>query len=597
MVKTPDKKDFLNILQSIEPEKLKAKEQIHITIITNVNLQPIFNTYLIHFLLQNQISAEVSFLDFDETLMRMYKQHTNILQQQSKFILILPNIYALNDKLFRTSYQLDKNILIEEMNSVKQNLVTLLQGIRNETKAIILWHLFEMQNIPTVLINSNLDNSPYHLIKNLNNFIEDQLEKSYNTFIIDLNLVFYRFGAELMYDKRQWHWSRSPYSKEGCRELTRYIASYIVALRGKSRKCLVLDCDDLLWGGIIGEDGIHNILLSPYHPGSSYYEFQQEVLNLYNRGILIALCSKNNKSDVIEVLRNHPHMLIKEHHLAAFEINWDDKATNLSRIANKLNISLDSLVFMDDSKWEVHQIQQLLPEVKAIHMPRNKPYLFRDMLLEIYELSNHSLTTEDTKRTKMYQEEQERIRDRTLNRDMDILKYFKSLVMKVKVSLADEMIIPRVAQLTQKTNQFNLTTIRCTEDEIRQRCDNELYDVIVIQMEDRFGDLGVIGTSIIQYKGETAEIEHFILSCRALGRSVEDVLLAAVIQRSKTRGITQLKGKYKVSPKNKQTEFFYEKHGFQKICEQENRSIYFCNPLNYENHLKWREWIDCSFFE
>ncbi|MEK4654484.1 HAD-IIIC family phosphatase [Niallia sp. FSL W8-0954] len=598
MLNNPGKEEFLNILQTNEAEKLEAKEQINITIFTNVTLKPIFDTYLIHFLLQNQISAELSFLDIDETIMKIHKQHTNLLQQESDFIIIFPNINALNDNLFKNPYQLDKNKLIEETISVKHNLLTLLKGIRKHSEAIILWNLFELPSIPTVMINSNLDYNPYKIIKNLNDFMEVELDKSYNTFVIDLNLVLYRFGAEFIYDKRQWHWSRSPYSKDGCREITRYMASNICALRGKSRKCLVLDCDDLLWGGIIGEEGIQNIRLSPYHPGSAYYEFQQEVLNFYNRGILIALCSKNNEYDVIEVIRNHPHMLIKENHLAAYEINWDDKATNLLRIANKLNISLDSLVFMDDSEWEVFQIQELLPEVKAIHMPRKKPYLFRDKLLEAYELSNQSLTSEDTMRTKMYQEEQDRIRDKSLKSDMDILKYYRTLQMKVKVSLAEQIIIPRVAQLTQKTNQFNLTTIRCTEDEIRQRCNNENYDVIVIQLEDRFGDFGVIGTSIIHYEGEKAVIEHFILSCRALGRLVEDALLSSIIQRTKYKGITKLIGVYKASPKNKQTELFYEKRGFQQTSKNEISTIYICNPFKFKNSEKWRESIEiCSTFE
>lgn len=597
MLMNSNEKDFLNILQSIEVEKLKAREKIHITVITNINLEPIFDTYLTSFLLKEKITATFTFLDLDEVLIKIQRQDLKGLNQQSDYILIFPNIQALNYKLFRTPNNLDLDKITEEMDSVKKDLKNLLNKIRSDNDAIILWYLFELPYMPSVMLNLHSENNPYYLIKNLNTCFESYINKAYNSYFIDLNTIIYRFGAEFMYDRRQWHWSRSPYSKAGYREMARYTASYIFSLCGKNKKCLVLDCDEVLWGGILGEEGIENICLSPNHPGSTYYEFQQEILNLYNKGILIAICSKNNESDVMEALQNHPYMLIKEHHLAAYEVNWDDKATNLIRIANRLNIGLDSLVFMDDSEWEVDQIQNLLPEIKSIHLPRKKPYLFKDMLLEVYELANHSYTEEDKRRTTMYRKEQERSRDRSSKSNMDLFEYFKSLKIKVEVSIADDMYIPRVAQLTQKTNQFNLRTIRCTEDDIRKYSKDELYDVIIVKMEDRFGDLGVIGTSVIKYKEESAEIEHFILSCRALGRSVEDVMLKSVIQRTKFRGVKNLYGTYVASPKNDQTRFFYANNGFQHIKNQENNIIYHCNPSTYERQEEWREWIDCSFFE
>ncbi|MBY7142468.1 HAD-IIIC family phosphatase [Virgibacillus sp. NKC19-3] len=593
MGENTNSKDLLKILQSLENDKLNAIEKIHVAVITNVNLRPIFDIYLKHFLLQSKIDAEISFLDFDDFFVRIYSQQSKLFHHEYDYILVLPNNYTFNDHLFRIPYQLEDKKLVNEIELVKQNLQLFLQTIRNESDAIILWHLFEMPVNPIVLTNSNINNAPYHIIKDLNYFIEYELTKRNNSFVIDTNTLFHRFGSDFMYDKRQWHLSQLPYSKGGCRELTRYIASYIRIFIGKAKKCLVLDCDDLLWGGIVGEEGISNVHLSPFYPGSFYYEFQQEVLNFYNRGILIALCSKNNEPDVIDMLQNHPHMLIKEYHLAAHEINWDDKASNITKIAKKLNISLDSIIFMDDTELEIHQVRKLLPEVRAIHMPREKPHLFKDKLLEEYDLSNHSLTTEDINRTKMYQEEEKRQNDRSLKSKESVEDYLKSLEMKVEISMASEMNISRVAQLTQKTNQFNLTTIRCTEDDVKALCNNEHYDVIVIKLEDRFGNLGVIGTSFIRYGDDTAEIEQFILSCRALGRSIEKILLAYIIKRVKSKGLKQIIGKYRVSPKNQQTSLFYQKNGFQKIDIEGNYTNFHCELSNYANLEQWRNWIEC----
>ena len=432
---------------------------------------------------------------------------------------------------------------------------------------MVLWHGFELPAYPALgILDSQSSEGQQTLINSLNEFLRISLKSQENTYFVDLNLCLARLGFDQFYDPRYWHVGRAPFTRQALCEIAIEDFKFIRSLTGKTKKCLVLDCDGILWGGIIGEDGLAGIKLGKTYPGSAYYEFQQEVLNLYYRGIILALCSKNNEEDVWEVFRKHPDMILKERHIATTQINWRDKAANLRQIALDLNIGMDSLVFIDDSEFEVNLIHKVLPEVEVIHIPPAKTMESRNILASCGLFDTLTLSAEDKNRGAMYKAEVARKDLQVQTTDMKT--YFKTLGMVVEIRFADEFAIPRIAQLTQKTNQFNLTTKRYSEADIKAFANSDQSDVIHLTLKDRFGDSGIVGVCILRYQDKKSIVDTFLLSCRVLGRGVEDAFLIQALKLAKKRDCKAAIGEYYATLKNSQVTDFYAKQGFDILKEK-----------------------------
>ena len=347
----------------------------------------------------------------------------------------------------------------------------------------------------------------------------------------------------------------------------------IRAAKGKAKKCLILDCDNTLWGGIIGEDGIAKIAIGKTYPGISYRDFQESILNLHNRGVILTICSKNNDNDVLEVLEEHPDMVLRKEHFSVMKINWEDKATNIRAIAQELNIGLDSMVFVDDSDFEVNLVRQRIPEVTTIQLPKD-PTAYRDWLDSFGKFDSLSYSKEDGNRNRMYQQEVGRKQIKAQFSEETLDDYYKYLEMEVTISAADKFSIPRVSQLTHRTNQFNLTTRRYSEAEIKELCESGNSDVLQVRLKDRFGDDGIVGAAVLRYSNDECHIDIFLLSCRILGRGVEDALLRACVLMAQGKGCAEILGSYLRTKKNVQVRSFYENHLFSIANEGEDRKDY-----------------------
>ena len=339
-----------------------------------------------------------------------------------------------------------------------------------------------------------------------------------------------------------------------------------------------MDCDNTLWGGIIGEDGLSGIALGSTYPGSAFLEFQKEILSLHSRGVILAICSKNNISDVEEVFRDHPAMILKMEHITSWEVNWDNKATNIMRIAKKVNIGLDSILFLDDSRFETELVKEKLPDVQTILLPKDKPFEYRWILSALGVFDNPVATNEDKLRTKFYS--QDKLRKEELPDNMDLDGYCLSLETELTIGIVTEKTLPRISQQTQKTNQFNLTTYRYSEADISDLVSKPASDIYWISAKDKFGDMGIIGTCILRYKGRSAHIDTFLLSCRALGRKIEDKFLEEICYLANKKGMKTVVGKYIPTKKNQQVKTFYERNGFIKNKEVAE------NIFSYEFQLK-----------
>lgn len=551
---------YSEILDFLNQADLSQLATLNISILRNIMLEPI-EPYLRYLAYKIGFNATVRFGGYDNVFQEAVGGQPNFLHEKTDYILVFVQLDTLSWDLSRRYTALNADQIKAEVACIRQYIDSVLSGIRRQTDAMILWHGFELPAYPAMgIMDSQSPEGQHAVINSLNELLKGSLRNTGNAYFVDLNLCLARLGLAQFYDHRYWHIGRAPFTRQALREIAIEDFKFIRSLQGKAKKCLVLDCDGVLWGGVIGEDGLAGIKLGQTYPGSAHYELQQEILNLYNRGIILALCSKNNEEDVWEVFRKHPDMILKEEHIATAQINWRDKAANLRQIALDLNIGLDSLVFVDDSEFEVNLIRQAFPEVEVIHTPQAKVMEYRSILASCGLFDTLTLSAEDKNRGAMYKAEV--ARKKLQVQATDVNSYLKALDMVLEICFSDEFVLPRIAQLTQKTNQFNLTTRRYSEDDIKTFANSDQSDVIYVKLKDRFGDSGIVGACIIRYQEETAIFDTFLLSCRVLGRGVEDVFLIQALKLAKKRDCKIVVGEYYATRKNSQARDFYTRKGF-----------------------------------
>jgi len=558
---------YSQIQEVLASAALSDLPKMRIVVLRNVMVESM-EPYLRYLAYRMGYRAEVVLGGYDNVVQEALGAKPDLFGAKVDCVLVFAYLETLAPRITQGFAALSREEAMAEESAVREYVRTSLQGIRRQSDAMILWHAFErLVNPSTGIMDGQLNDGQGALIASLNEYLLAQLTQARNAYLVDTNLCVSRVGASNFYDLRYWHIGKSPYSREALRVIAREDFKFIRARVGKGKKCLVLDCDNTIWGGVLGEEGLRGIQLGKSYPGSPYFEFQQEVLNLYHRGILIALCSKNNEEDVWEVFNDHPEILLKKQHIAAAQINWLDKAANLRQIAKDLNVGLDTLVFVDDSEFEANLVRALLPEVEVILLPKGRSVDYRMILASCGLFDGLTLSHEDRTRGVMYAADKKR---RALATEVtDLETYYRSLEMVVELRFADDKVAPRVAQQTQKTNQFNLTTRRYSEADIEKFAAAKDSDVICLNLADAFGDLGVIGTCILKYDGARAHIDTFLLSCRALGRGVEDVFLMEALDFLKRKGVSSVIGEFVATAKNQQVESFYPKHGFTALNAQD----------------------------
>jgi FkbH-like protein len=388
-------------------------------------------------------------------------------------------------------------------------------------------------------------------------------------YYLDYGALVARHGRLRWRDERKWHTVRMPIAANHLVHLADEWLRYLCPLMGKLGKVLVTDLDNTLWGGVVGEDGLEKLQLGNDYPGSAYKAVQRVLKDLSQRGIILAVCSKNNWADAMEVLEKHPEMLLRPKDFSALRINWTDKAHNLREIAQELNVGIDSLVFLDDNPAEREQIKRHLPDVTVIDLP-DDPFAYADVLSEIPELERLSLSAEDRERGQLYAAQRGR---KELEATVTSLEdYYWSLQQEIHIAPVGSHSLPRVAQLTQKTNQFNLTTKRYSEAQLQDLATDPAHRLFAIQVKDRFGDNGLVGAVLTRDAGDLCEIDTFLLSCRVIGRTVETAMLAFLVEECRKRSIPVLEGWYVPTAKNAPCKDLYARHGFQ-IAETHGEKV------------------------
>lgn len=463
-----------------------------------------------------------------------------------------------------------------------------IAAFRERSAAALIVHNLEQPVRPSSgILDAQSETGQSEAIRQINRELRRQAGEYRGVYILDYDALEARYGRLSWQDDHKYFTARLPISSDNLIHLAREWLRFLVPLSGKIAKALVVDLDNTLWGGVVGEDGITGIKLGAEYPGAAYQALQRAMLDLTRRGILLAICSKNNPEDAMEVLEKHPGMLLRPEHFATMRISWNDKVQGLREIAAELNIGTDALAFLDDNPVEREQVRASLPEVTVIELSEN-PFAYAACVRECPVFERLSLSSEDQQRTAMYAGQRERAREKQLFQSKEDFYHF--LKQKVEIAPVSAETLGRISQLTQKTNQFNLTTRRYTEQQISEMSHREGWQVLSIRVRDRYGDQGLVGVSITHDERDICEIDTFLLSCRVIGRTVESALLSALAKAASERGYTRLAGYFLPTRKNAPAQNFYSKHGFQLESESSAGSLWVLDLT--QQQISFPEWIE-----
>jgi len=402
-------------------------------------------------------------------------------------------------------------------------------------------------------------------LTSLNLQLMEALEGATNVFVLDAQR-WLSAAARSGHNPRGWYLGKVALPRAVMREAAADIRAAFVGLRGAAKKLLVLDLDDTLWGGIVGDAGWENLRLGGPDPqGESFADFQRAIKNLKRRGVVLALVSKNEESVALEAIRNHPEMVLKEDDFVGWRINWTDKARNIAELATELNLGLQSVVFIDDNPVERARVREALPEVFVPEWPEDK-LLYASAFGQLRCFDAPAVSREDLERTRMYAEE--RKRDNLQKEVGSIDEWLRSLEIKVRAERLGPSNLARATQLLNKTNQLNLSTRRLNEAELTAWAGAPNHGLWVVSVSDRFGDAGLTGIVSIEVEGSTARIVDYVLSCRVMGRKVEETLLHMAVSAAFAAGASLVEAHYLKTAKNKPCLSVFKSSGFATDDEQ-----------------------------
>ena len=451
---------------------------------------------------------------------------------------------------YQIPVRMNENNLCEEIRGFTERLSIVLNRI-SSSKPVFLLTMDESFSIP--IANGSLLKE---CVAEYNLSLFEVQKNHANIRVIDFCEFTRQYPNSELIDWKFWFISQMGLNPRLSKPFGVWFEKKLSQISFQRKKCIVLDLDNTLWGGILGEDGIEGIKLSGDYPGKAYHLFQEVLKELRNAGIILTICSKNNEADALYALENNPFMVLRKEDFSSWRINWNDKASNIKEIADELNIGLDSMVFLDDNPSQRAFIRQVLPMVSVPELPSHPydlPVFCKDLIEQFFRV--FSVTEEDKKKAEQYRSNALRAQSRREFTDME--SFLESLNIRIRIEKANDFNIPRIAQMTQKTNQFNLTTKRYTESDIRIRVEDG-WDIFCISVSDRFGDNGITGCILLHQN----VIDSFLLSCRILGKGIEYAFLNSVLAIMKNQGVRQISAKYIPTAKNIQVADFYDKCGF-----------------------------------
>ncbi len=498
--------------------------------------------------------------EYNQIDLQILNTSSELYDSNARFVII----FQATEKLILEFYKLDKNARDHFAEDHIAKVAQYIETINSKLKANIIYFNFPEISDNTFGNYSNkvISSFTYQLRKI--NFELMNLAISYkNFFINDISALQNRFGRSFAFSPSMYTNAGMVYSLDHLPHVAKNTIDIVKSINGQIKKCLVLDLDNTLWGGIIGDDGLEGIQIGNLGIGETFSKWQQWIKQLQERGIILAVCSKNEESIAMEPFQKHPDMVLKLDDIAVFVANWDNKADNIRHIQSVLNIGFDSIVFVDDNPAERKMVRDNLPEVTVPELPED-PAEYLSFLQHLNLFETASYTDGDGDRTRQYQEESKRagLKKSFVNEE----EFLQSLNMTSKCGPFEKLDIPRIAQLTQRSNQFNLRTIRYTDEDINRITSSENHFTLSFKLEDMFGDYGLVSAIIMEKKNEQdLMIDTWIMSCRVLKRGLEQLVLNEIVAIAKANNFKRVIGEYIPTSKNNMVAGHYTGLGFALI--------------------------------
>ena len=565
-------RDFIPYHKLLEElERINTKGHKKINIYTIFDFNPlVFNSYLELYLKRKKLQPNIFSGEYDQMNQEIISSDKNKRFKKCELIIIGSDI---NSKLSNNENELE--FYLKNLISNLKNILSVSNKIKN--LEIIFWNLSYLKS---TFYNSK--NQIYSNEKKINDFNYElfELAKKYkNLNIFDIKKITNYIGIKNLYNEKNYYNSKIPFTEEAHDEISFELSQLINVLNNTTKKCLVLDLDNTLWGGVIGEDGIKDIHLGNTFYGEKFKNFQKYISLLKSRGIILAISSKNNLQDVKECFKKHPEMVLKLEDFSIIKANWSPKYKNVNEIASELNIGKDSIVFFDDSVFEREQMKKFNPEINVIDTPSSV-----DLYISSVEQSGYFnqrfQTKEDSK--KLYQYKIIEKANAFKKHQKDIKIFFTKLSMKMEISKINEINFDRSVQMINKVNQFNLTTKRSNPNELKKFITSKNQISLIAKLKDKFGDHGLTALAMVKQKGNNKKVfilDNFLLSCRIIGRNVEVVLLNELLKKLKNMKVNYLEAQFIKTKKNEICKNFLKENKFLKV---KNKYIYNLNKFNYK---------------
>lgn len=502
-----------------------------------------------------------------------------ILDEGSELYRFKPDVVWLftthRDVIIEADHEHSLETINQKVHAAIGEYKTLWHTIQSRTSAFIIQN---NADLPAERVFGNMEGSTAwgkaSLLRRFNVELASTLPSG--VIVYDLEHVSSLFGRGRWCDMRYWFHSKHAFSLEAIGMVSFYGAKLVGAIKGSAKKCIVLDLDNTLWGGVIGDDGLDGIRLGNGADGEAFVAFQEHLKALNRRGIILAVCSKNEEDNAKEPFMDHPDMRLKMDNISVFRANWENKVDNIRDIADTLNIGLDSMVFVDDNPVERELVRSMLPMVMVPELPED-PSDYITILDRACAFETVSFSEEDKIRARMYKDNAQR--KELQCKFSDITEYLKSLDMEVTVGDVDDFHIKRMSQLINKSNQFHLTGTRYTVSELEMLNADSNSVIRYFKLKDRFGDNGLISVIILKCDNATLLIDTWVMSCRVLSRGMEEFTCIEMISIAREQGCKKILGCYVPSKKNQLVASLYERLGFEKCREDENQTSYWTLSL------------------
>lgn len=475
--------------------------------------------------------------------------------------------------LYQIPFKFDSSTLASEVDTFADKLRYVYSQLPKD-KNLLVFTLVDLFSVNFTTSETLLANA----IVRYNQTVYELAETCSNVKMLPFETFTKNYTAKELVDWKFYFMSQMALNMRLAIPFKKWFRLQLDSIALKRKKCLVLDLDNTLWGGVLGEDGIEGIKVGGDYPGKAFLYFQEALAELSKHGILLAICSKNNEEDVKEAWAKNPFIVLKDNYISAYRINWKNKADNIKELAEELNIGLDSMVFVDDNPTERELVKQMLPMVEVPDFPA-QPYelvAFFQMIVNNY-FQVYVITEEDKNKTAQYKANASRAK--AAGQFSDFSQFLKSLNIEISIEAANEFNIPRIAQMTQKTNQFNLTTRRYTDADIKRFIEAG-WKIWCISVKDKFGDSGITGCIILNGNN----IDTLLLSCRILGKGIEFAFVKAILVTLRQKGVDVVTAEYLPTAKNAQVADFYDRCHFSSLGEGKYQMILSDAELNIESY-------------